>query len=85
MIGIVIPAHNEERRISECLTSILESARHPDIKDQVVKIVVVLDACSDDTRALVSRHDVSQLSVSFKNVGKTRAVGLQCLLDDGVL
>ncbi|WP_426108746.1 glycosyltransferase [Pseudomonas sp. TWR1-1-4] len=85
MIGVVIPAHNEERCISACLASILESACHPDIKDQVVKIVVVLDACSDDTRALVSMHEVSQLSVSFKNVGKARAVGSQCLLDDGAL
>lgn len=85
MIGVVIPAHNEERRISDCLASVIAATSHPDIKNQVVKIVVVLDACSDDTRALVSMHDVSQLNVSFKNVGKARAVGSQCLLDDGAL
>lgn len=85
MIGVVIPAHNEERRISDCLASVIASTSHPDIKNQVVKIVVVLDACSDDTRALVSMHDVSQLNVSFRNVGKARAVGSQCLLDDGAL
>lgn len=83
MIGVVIPAHNEENHISDCLSSVLVAARHPDLHGQLVKVLVVLDDCSDNTAQLVSTQGVAKLDVSFQNVGKARAMGAQELLTAG--
>ena len=83
MIGIVIPAHNEERYISQCLESVLLAVEHPSLKDQLVEILVVLDDCSDSTEAMVAAMGVQSIGVSFQNVGKTRAVGTEQLLKAG--
>ena len=77
MIGVVIPAHNEERHITACLSSILTAARHPGLLGREVRVVVVLDDCSDDTARLVCGMDVSTVNVSFQNVGKARATGAE--------
>lgn len=83
MIGIVIPAHNEERYISQCLESVLLAVEHPSLKDQLVEILVVLDDCSDSTEAIVAAMGIQSIGVSFQNVGKTRAVGAEQLLKSG--
>lgn len=83
MIGVVIPAHNEERLIGECLDSVLVAAGHPSLKDETVEILVVLDHCSDKTGAVVSAKGVAPVDVCFRNVGKARAVGAERLLEAG--
>jgi glycosyltransferase involved in cell wall biosynthesis len=83
MIGVVIPAHNEEKHITECLTSVVLAARHPGLRGQSVTVLVVLDQCSDNTGRLVSAQSVAKLDVSFQNVGKARATGAQQLLSAG--
>jgi chlorobactene glucosyltransferase len=47
LVSIVVPAHNEERVIENCVTSLLAS----DYSE--LEIVVVLDRCSDRTLALL--------------------------------
>ena len=37
MIGIVIPAHNEEAWLARCLASILEAARDPALDGEAVR------------------------------------------------
>ncbi|PIB42568.1 glycosyl transferase [Pseudomonas sp. 2822-15] len=83
MIGIVIPAHNEERYISNCLESVLLAVEHPSLNSQPVEVLVVLDDCSDSTQALVAAMGVKSIDVAFQNVGKTRAVGAEHLLKAG--
>lgn len=83
MIGVVIPAHNEENHITDCLSFVLVAARHPGLRDQLVKVLVVLDDCSDNTAQLVSTLGVAKLDVSFQNVGKARATGAKELLNAG--
>lgn len=58
MIGIVIPADNEENHITVCLSSVLFAAEHPVLADQSVSIIVILDNCS------IRRIRLFQLSVS---------------------
>ena len=82
MIGIVIPAHNEERLIGECLDSVLLAAEHPCLQGLAVEILVVLDQCSDNTGAVVSAKGVTSIDVCFRNVGKARAVGAEQLLEE---
>lgn len=84
MIGVCIPAHNEEQYIDACLASVLNAANHPSLHGEPVHVVVVLDACSDAT-ALRSRYwPVTSLHVNFKNVGLARAAGARYLIDLGV-
>jgi glycosyltransferase involved in cell wall biosynthesis len=83
MIGIVIPAHNEERHISACLAAVQRAIEHPALAHQQVELLVVLDDCLDDTAARVSALGVAALEVSFRNVGKARAVGAEQLLEMG--
>ena len=49
MIGVVIPAHNEEKHIATCLSSVLLAAKHPGLEGRQVTVLVVLDDCSDAT------------------------------------
>lgn len=83
MIGVVIPAHNEERHISACLSSVLFAAEHPALAGQSVSIVVVLDDCSDQTNQIVSALGVARIEVASQNVGKARATGAEHLLAAG--
>lgn len=83
MIGVVIPAHDEEHHIAACLTSVLFAAEHPALAGQPVSVVVVLDDCSDQTGQIVAAHGVSGIEVSFQNVGNARATGADHLLAAG--
>lgn len=83
MIGVVIPAHNEERVIERCLTSVMQSARHDALNGRSVGIVVVLDDCSDGTRAIVAELGIAHIEVSARSVGAARAAGAAHMLAKG--
>ena len=75
VIGIIVPAHNEEERIEECVQSLLKAAAHPDLSSEAVEILVVLDACVDRTGPLARSLGVRTLEVMAKNVGTARRTG----------
>lgn len=83
MIGICIPAHNEERHIVACLRAATRAARHPSLSAEVVRIVVVLDHCRDRTAQLSAAWPVHCLAIQARNVGVARALGARHLLDAG--
>jgi len=83
MIGIVVPAHNEEGVIVDCLACIQRCARHPQLLGEPVEVVVVADACTDETRALAVRQGVVAMAIDARNVGRARATGAQLLLSGG--
>lgn len=84
-LAVIVPAHNEEDEVSDCLTAILRSLSNaqsrPDlscsIAEVVFQVIVVVDACTDGTLRLVEefagRHPVVDVLVtSFNNVGRAR-------------
>jgi glycosyltransferase involved in cell wall biosynthesis len=83
MIGVVIPAHDEEHVMAACLDHVAVAARSPRLKGEAVRVVVVLDACTDQTGAIARRHGATVLSVEARNVGVARAAGAQFCLDLG--
>lgn len=83
MIGIVIPAHNEAEHIGATLAAVLRAAAHPGLEGEVVRTLVVLDACDDATGAVATDLRVSTLAVQARNVGIARAAGASQLLDAG--
>lgn len=83
MLGIVIPAHNEQAVITECLAAVKKAAQHPGLCGETVEIVVVLDHCTDLTAAHVAQAQVSSLEIEARNVGVARALGAEAMLARG--
>lgn len=97
-IGIVIPAHNEQAEIANCLTAIEKaitkltaySANFPN-KIQT-SVVVVLDSCTDNTQKIVTEmathaknkgNDLTYLTCDYQCVGKVRDFGIRQLIQQG--
>lgn len=83
MIGVIVPAHNEEALLGHCLAALLEASRHEGLAGEAVRIVVVLDACSDGSGAIARDYGVDTLTVKARNVGIARASGADLLLAAG--
>lgn len=83
MIGIVIPAHNEEASIAACLVAAREAARHPSLFGRRVHLLVVLDSCSDATADIVAAMGVDALAIEARSVGVARAAGAAVMLEHG--
>jgi glycosyltransferase involved in cell wall biosynthesis len=84
MIGVVIPAHNEADLLARCLRAAsIAAARHHAHSGEPVKIVVVLDACSDGSDAICAAFDVETVAIDARNVGLARSIGAERLLDAG--
>ncbi|WP_122902279.1 glycosyltransferase [Acinetobacter sp. B51(2017)] len=83
MIGVVIPACNEEDNIQACLLAVKRAIQqlHVDIE---VKVVVVLDSCEDQTLQRVQALQVDYLSCQLRCVGQARDLGVRHLIEQGV-
>ena len=68
MTYVVVPAHNERDRIGACLRALAEQTVGPD----AFTVVLVLDACRDDTDA-IARQTASELSLALVVLGAPRA------------
>lgn len=84
MIGIVVPAHNEQALLDDCLLALTRAAMHPALLGEAVRIMVVLDACSDASARVVAAHEgVMTLEMNDGNVGRARHAGALQLLEAG--
>jgi glycosyltransferase involved in cell wall biosynthesis len=83
MIGVIVPAHNEEALLAPCLAALIEASRHEDLAGEVVRVVVVLDACDDFSGAIARAYGVQTLTLKARNVGIARATGADLLLAEG--
>lgn len=83
MIGVLIPVHNEETLLAECLDAALIAACHPGLQGEAVQILLVLDSCSDGSAAIARAYPVQYLEVRARNVGHVRGVGARHLLNQG--
>ena len=74
---MVVPAHNEEALIPACLTALRDAASLISVP---VRVVVVLDDCTDRTADICDRFGVETCRIVARNVGLARAVGARTLL-----
>jgi glycosyltransferase involved in cell wall biosynthesis len=84
-VGVVVPAHDEEELLPACLAALGQAVatvttERPGLR---VRLVVVADACTDDTPAVARRAGALVIPMNFKNVGAARASGLNELLRPG--
>lgn len=95
-IAVVIPANDEEARLEACLSA-MESAvarfvhvfgtNRPGASAVpppgiAVRVLVVLDDCSDGSAEIVARHpSIESRPVSFRNVGLARGYGVMAAIE----
>lgn len=80
MIGVIIPAHNEIEHLRACVESIMVAAKHEELCEESVVVMVVLDSCTDGSAASIADLPVETLEVEALNVGVARSKGAQDLL-----
>jgi glycosyltransferase involved in cell wall biosynthesis len=92
MIGIAVPAHDEAGHLGACLAALLAAARHPGLGGQAVRMIVVLDACTDASEAIVRAQQsvfaaagvvLDVAAVDARQVGVARAAGADHLVAQG--
>ena len=81
-VGVVVPAHNEERLLADSLLAIQRAAR---LVALPVDILVVLDDCNDGSRDRCREAGVNSLAIKARNVGIARAVGFEALIGEGTV
>lgn len=80
-IGVVVPAHDEHDYLAACLAHLAEAARHPMLHGVRVQVVVVADACTDDTATIALGAGAQVLELDVRNVGAARARGTARAID----
>ena len=83
MIGVCIPAHDEEDHIGPCLESVLRASTHPGLRGETVAVVLVLDSCRDSTASIARNWPVIPVATRARNVGRARGLGAERLLQLG--
>lgn len=83
MIGVVIPVHNEQSLLGDCLRAVRQAAHDPLLDEEPVEIVVALDACTDQSQAVATHHRAQVVSLNVRCVGAARALGASLALDYG--
>jgi len=83
MLAVIVPANNEEAVIGHCLHSVREAARWPGLAGERVLVIVVLDACTDDTAGVAVEAGAVLIWVESRNVGVARAAGAELALKLG--
>lgn len=82
-IAVVIPAADEQDRLGSCLHA-LATARSRLAgrrRDLIIRVVVVLDACTDASASIVATaRDVEAVRVEHRSVGRARAAGADQVL-----
>ena len=72
-VGVVIPAHDEEDLLPSCLSAVRLAAAP--LAGIPVHVVVVADACTDQTARLARAGGAVVLDIEARSVGAARAAG----------
>jgi len=83
LLAVIVPANNEAEVIGICLRSVEAAARWPGLEGEPVLVIVVLDACTDDTASVAIAAGAIVVSVEARNVGIARAAGAELALSMG--
>lgn len=79
-VGVVVPARDEEDLLPYALAALDLAAHRARATGVAVDVLVVADACSDDTTQVALEAGVRVLDVAAGSVGVARAAGLRDVL-----
>ena len=83
LIAAIVPAHNEEDQLPACLAALRVAARCPRLRGEQTVVMVVLDACTDNTRSIAQQMGATTIVLNARNVGAARALGAALALAAG--
>ncbi len=75
VLGVVVPARDEEELLPACLHALAVAARAPELAGVAVHVVVVADGCRDDTVGVARRAGVTVLDAGPGGAGQAGNVG----------
>ena len=76
--GVIVPAHDEQDLLPSCLASLRRAARA--VRGTPVHLVVVADACRDQTALAARRGGAAVVTIGARSVGTARAAGVREVL-----
>jgi glycosyltransferase involved in cell wall biosynthesis len=77
-VGVIVPAHNEQQLLPSCLTSLRRAVRA--LGGTTVHLIVVADACHDQTAQVARRGGAAVVTIGARSVGAARAAGVRAVL-----
>lgn len=77
--GVVVPAHNEQKLLANCLGALKSAAGALGVPP--VHVVVVADSCTDRTEEVAREFGVDVVEVEVRSAGGARAAGFEAILD----
>jgi glycosyltransferase involved in cell wall biosynthesis len=77
-VGVIVPAHNEQDLLPACLARVRRAAWA--LRGTPVHLVVVADACRDQTAWAARRGGASVITISARSAGAARAAGAREVL-----
>lgn len=77
-VGVIVPAHNEQRLLPSCLASLRRAMRA--LGGTPVHLIVVADACRDRTAHVARRGGAAVVTIGARSVGAARAAGVRAML-----
>lgn len=75
-VSIVIPVYNEEKRIKNCLDSLMNQSEKPD------EIIIANNNSTDNTLNIVKNYEVRIISENFQGIGYARNSGFNSAQGD---
>lgn len=84
MIGVVVPVHNEEADLTECISAINIAIGKIKSLNIAVEVLFVMDSCNDHSMEIVQGMKADFMVCNYQCVGKTRALGIEALIEKGV-
>jgi glycosyltransferase involved in cell wall biosynthesis len=77
-VAVVVPAHDEALVLPACLDRLRRATA-----EVRAEVIVVADACTDDTAMVAARAGATVIAVIERNVGRARAAGMTYALRHG--
>lgn len=79
-VAVVIPVHDEEERLAECLDSVFIALGVVSPALGGASVWVVLDACTDDSARIAADYAVGVRTLDASCVGRARAAGVDAAI-----
>lgn len=77
-VVVVVPINDEDVLLTRCLDSLARAISDDSMDDRVrIEVVLVLDACTDDSADITRAFPFDVLVVDYNNVGMARSAGIQ--------
>lgn len=81
-IAVVIPTHDEEDLLPECLASVARAIDAARARGVRVSIRIALDDCRDASADIAEASGIAVVTLSARAVGAARAAGVAAAIDD---